>query len=319
MTHDSRLNKDIYNKLCSQNKSVPLFEKPWWLDLVCEKWDVAIAKKGDQVTGAWPYPIEKKLGVNLLRTPVLTPYMGPLVLFPADLKESNLDSFEHETVAELMKQMPAAKVWNLALQPGMKQAGLFKKHSLETKVQQTFLLELTEDEQTLFLNMKDATRRNIRTAEKEVTVINSPLHLKQLYEFQKNTLAKKGKSLNCSFEYMQKIMDACITHDAAALWTAIDNSGKIHAIVWQVWDEERSYYFMGGQNPDANSYRAMSLLLWHTIKEAKARGNSIFDLEGSMDEGVERFFRNFGGDRALYMILMKNTSFRWKLKQAILK
>ena len=319
MTHDLRLNKDTYIKICAQSKLVPLFEKPWWLDIVCNKWDVAIAKKGDHITGAWPYPIEKKLGVSLLRTPMLTPYMGPQVFFPSDLKESNIDSFEHETVAELLKQIPAAKVWNLSLQPGMKQAGLFKKHKLEAKVQQTFLLELNEDEETLFFNMKDATRRNIRIAEGEVTVSNSPKHLKDLYKFQKNMLAKKGKSLSYSLSYMQKIMDACIAHDATALWTATDKKGDIQAIVWQVWDEQCSYYFMGGQNPNTNSYRAMSLLLWHTIKEAKARGNSIFDLEGSMDEGVERFFRNFGGDRALYIILMKNSSIRWKLKQAIFK
>jgi len=93
----------------------------------------------------------------------------------------------------------------------------------------------------------------------------------------------------------------------------------VQAIVWQVWDEQCSYYFMGGQNPDTNSYRAMSLLLWHTMKEAKARGCAVFDLEGSMDEGVERFFRNFGGERALYIILTKNKSIRWQLKQAILK
>ena len=312
-------NKEIYKNLCAQSKIVPLFGKPWWLDIVCDNWDVAIAKKGEHITGAWPYPIEKKMGVSLLRTPMLTPYLGPLVLFPNDLKESNVDSFEHETVAELMKQMPAAKVWNLSLQPGMKQAGLFKKYGLEAKVQQTFLLELDESDETLFLNMKDTTRRNIRIAEGEVSVTNSPKHLEDLYKFQKNTLAQKGKSLNCSLSYLQKIMDACIANDAAALWTATDSNGSIQAIVWQVWDEQRSYYFMGGQNPDKNSYRAMSLLLWHTIKEAKARGNTIFDLEGSMDEGVERFFRNFGGDRALYMILMKNSSLIWQLKQAIFK
>ena len=312
-------NKDIYIKICGESSQVPLFEKPWWLDIVCGNWDVAIAKKGEHVTGAWPYPLEKKLGVGMIRTPMLTPYMGPLVFFPKDLKESNADGFEHETVAELMKQIPDAKVWNLSLQPGMKQAGLFKKHKLEPKVQQTFLLELNEDEETLLQNMKDATRRNIRIAEGEVTVSNSPANLKDLYNFQKNTLEKKGGKVSFSYNYMERIMEACVANDATALWTAKDAKGEIQAIVWQVWDEERSYYFMGGQNPNTNSYRAMSLLLWHTIKEAKARGNKIFDLEGSMDEGVERFFRNFGGDRALYMILMKNTSLRWKLKQAIRK
>ena len=114
-------------------------------------------------------------------------------------------------------------------------------------------------------------------------------------------------------------MDACVANDCCALWVAKDNKGKTQAIAWQVWDDTCSYYFMGGQNPDTNSYRAMSLLLWQMIREAKRRGSTTFDLEGSMDEGVEKFFRNFGGDRALYIVLMKNKSLIWKLKQAIFK
>ena len=312
-------NKELYIKECAESKVVPLFEKPWWLDVVCEKWDVAIAMKGERITGAWPYPVESKLGVKMVRTPLLTPYMGPQVYYPEGLKESNADSYEHETVSELMTQMPNAKVWHLALQPGMKQAGLLKKHNLEARVQQTFLLELTENEDALLKNMKDTTRRNIRIAESEVTVSNSPSHLKDLYKFQKETLTKTGRTIPFSFKHMERIMTACLANDAAALWVAKDPKGVIEAIVWQVWDEQCSYYFMGGQNHATNSYRAMSLLLWHTMKEAKARGCTTFDLEGSMDEGVERFFRNFGGERALYIIVMKNKSVRWKLKQAIFK
>ncbi len=53
-------NKDIYKQLCETSTEIPLFEQPWWLDVVCKQWDVAIARKGDRITGTWPYPIEKK-------------------------------------------------------------------------------------------------------------------------------------------------------------------------------------------------------------------------------------------------------------------
>jgi lipid II:glycine glycyltransferase (peptidoglycan interpeptide bridge formation enzyme) len=312
-------NKELYQKICIQKKSeLPVFMQPWWLDVVCKDWDVAIAKKGEQLTGVWPYPVEKKLGVSLLRTPMLTPYLGPHVFYHNSVKESNHDSFEHDTVAELMKQLPEASVWHLAMSPGIKQAGLFKSYKLQPQVQQTFLLELTGDEQTLLANMKDTTRRNIRVAEGEIAITNAPKYLKELHKFQKNTLAQKGKTLGYSFKYLQKIMDACIANDAAALWVA-KRGDNIQAIVMQVWDDTCSYYFMGGQNPETNSYRAMSLLLWHTIKEAKKRGNTAFDLEGSMDEGVERFFRNFGGNRALYIVLHKSKSILWNLKKLVRK
>ncbi|MCF8451006.1 MAG: aminoacyltransferase [Taibaiella sp.] len=312
-------NKNIYKKLCAQTKGIPVFSQPWWLDTVCKEWDVAISKKGEHISGAWPYPVEKKVGVTLVRTPMLTPYLGPQVFYPHDLKESNNDGYEHEAISDLIKQIPNAPVWHLSIQPGVKQAGIFKQHKLYSQVQQTFLLELKEDEETLLTNMKDAVRRNIRIAESEVTVTNSPEHLKDLYKFQKSTLAKKGKSFNYSLKDLQKIMDAGLANKATALWVAKTPDKKIQAIVWAMWDDTTSYYFMGGQNPETNSYRAMTLLLWHTMKLAKNRGNSVYDLEGSMDEGVEKFFRNFGGDRALYIILMKNKSLLWKLKQVIFK
>jgi len=309
--------KDIYKKICSEGLCyVPVFMQPWWLDAVCAGWDVVLARKGDTVTGAWAYPLEQKLRVTLLRNPVMTPYLGPQVFYPKDIKERNQDSFEHETVAELMKQLPDAKVWHLAIQPGMKQAGIFKSHDLLPQVQQTFLIALQADEQALLGNMKESTRRNIRSGEQSLEISNEPALLGELYRFNKATLARKGKQAAYTLKGLQQIMDACIDKDSAALWVAKKN-GVLQGIVWHVWDEQCSYYLTGAQNPDADSSNAMAMLLWHAIKAAKKKGHSRFDMEGSMDQGVERFFRSFGGERALYMVLIKNDSLLWKLKQLV--
>ena len=214
--------------------------------------------------------------------------------------------------------MPNTDVWHLAIQPAIRQVGIFKNNVLRPQVQQTFLIDLNVDEEVLLANMKETTRRNIRTAEKEISITNAPEHLKELFKFQKQTLLNKGKQPAYTLKYLQNIMDACLANKSAALWVAkID--GNIQAVVWQVWDDKCSYYLMGGQNHEANSYRAMSALLWHAIKEAKKRGNATFDLEGSMDEGVERFFRSFGGNRALYLVLLRNDSIIWKLKKMVFR
>ncbi len=310
--------KELYKNICAERKGIPLFMQPWWLDSVCEAWDVAIAMKGEHVAGVWAYPMENKLGVSILRSPILTPYLGPHVFYPEDIKERKQDGFEHETIAELMKQLPDVKVWHLAIEPGIKQVGLFKKYKLSTAVQQTFLMDLGETEETLLANMKDTRRRNIRQAEKELTVTENAGDLPDLYKFQQHTLERKGKLLPYTLHDLTRIMDACKANDAAALWVAKDGD-TIQAIVWQVWDGNCSYYFMGGQNPEAGSYKAMSLLLWVAMKEAKKRGHKTFDLEGSMDEGVERFFRSFSGSRALYLVLHKNESLLWKMKNMIFR
>lgn len=311
-------NKELYKNICSQKAEIPLFLQHWWLYAVCKDWDVAIAKKGDNVTGVWPYPIEHKINVSMIRTPMLTPYLGPHVFYPADMKESNADSFEHDTISELIAQLPAAKMWHLALQPGLKQAGIFKNYGLEIDAKQTFLIDLLQSEATLLSNMKENMRRNIKAAENEISISDSTDQLATLYEYHKRTLENKKIMQPYSLADMKGIMDACVAHNACSLFVAKKNEA-IQAIVWNVWDKTHSYYFMGAQNPAAENYKAMTALLWHTIKKSKERGNTIFDLEGSMDVGVERFFRGFAGKRELYLVLKKNESLIWKLKEKILK
>jgi lipid II:glycine glycyltransferase (peptidoglycan interpeptide bridge formation enzyme) len=312
------MDKALYSKICNEKSGVPLFMQPWWLDIVCAEWDAVVTNKGDHVSGIWAYPVEKKMSVTMLRNPVLTPYLGPHVFYAQGVKDSSRDSYEYDTIAELMKQLPETKVWHLAIAPDIKHAGLFKKYKLAAQVQQTFLLDLTQPEETLLANMKESTRRNIKQAEKEVTITESGEYLKELYQYQQHTLTRKGRQQAYTLRQMEQVMVACRQHNRAALWVAKEGE-KVQAIVWQVWDDERSYYLVGGQNPAAESYKAMTLLLWHSIKEAKRRGNAIFDFEGSMDEGVERFFRGFAGRRVLYLVLQKNESLLWKLKKTLLK
>jgi len=307
-------NKEQYRIICSKQGDIPIFLQDWWMDAVSESWDVAIAKNGDNLAGVWPYNLEQKIGVSLLRTPKLTPYQGPYVCYPKDLKASNRDGYENETIADLLKQLPDAKVWNIATLPGIKQAGLFKQAGLHISTRQTFLINLKQEEDVLLSNMKESLRRNIKAA--DYTIINDTSLLPMLYEYQKHTLGKKDVPHTHTLNDMQRLMDAGLQHNCNAL-LALKEGNEVTALIWNVWDAERSYYFMGAQKPGNDNYKAMPALLWHCIKEAKMRGNSIFDLEGSMDPGVEKFFRSFGANRELYLELKKNDSLLWKLKEMI--
>lgn len=290
----------------------------WWLDAVCEEWNVAITLKGDQVTGVWPYAIEDKASISFRRNPKLTPYLGPHIFYPADMKEANRDSYEHEVIEQLMGKLPEADVWGLAQYPGVRQAGIFRHYGLRIEVQQTFLLSLEPDEETLFHNFREQLRRNIRHSEKDIAIRADESCLTELYEYQKAALFQKRVEQQHTLTDMEKLMKPCLEHQSGALWVA-RQFGTVQALVWNVWDADTSYYIMGAKNPAADDYRAMSSLLWHAILEAKRRGNRYFDFEGSMDPGVERFFRNFGAKRELYLVLKKEAHWLWKLKRLLRK
>lgn len=238
--------------------------------------------------------------------------MGPQVVFPEDLATHRRDSFEHEVCTSLLDQIPDSDVWRISLPPGLKQAGLFRRAGLTVEVQQTFLLKLEEDETEIFHHFREPLRRNIRSAEKEIRIAEEPEALSDLYEFQKYTLDEKRVLQAYSFEQMKRLYDATAANKSGSVLTARSKDG-LEALCWIVWDHERAYYFMGAKNPKIESYRAMSVLLWHAIRQAKARGNKYFDFEGSMDAGVERFFRGFGAERELYLVLRRDGHWFWKL------
>ena len=309
-------NKTTYRTICEQHPEILVFAQAWWLDVVCAEWDAAIAMKGEHVKGVWAYPVEQKLGIGLIRSPKLTPYLGPQVFYPPDMKESNKDSYEHETIAELIKQLPAVPVWNLAIQPGIKQAGLFRNYGLTIQTQQTFIIDLRSDEDTLFATFKDTTRRNIRQAEKECTLTNEPDKIPLLFEFHKQTLTTKNKGIVHNVNDLQQLIKSSVDNNCGEVWVARQGE-RIEGIAWYVWDRNSCYSIMTAMNPAAESSKAMSLMHWNAIKEAKRKGQKFFDLEGSMDEGVERFFRSFGGIRELYLVLLKNKSLLWRIKQML--
>lgn len=309
-------NKELYRQFCSSGAAVPIFLKDWWLDAVCPDWDVVIAKNGDNISGVWPYRIEKKINVSILRDQVLTPYMGPYVFYPSDLKQSKRESFQHETITALLETIPDVKVWHVSTLPGLKQVGLFTDYEFDIQVRQTFIMPLQGEVEDVFSNLHEDYRRNVRKAEKELIITNEPEMLHQLWGYQKATLDRKQVRTIFTQQQMQHIFDACINHESAALWVA-RRGDDIQAIVWHVWDDNCGYYLMGSNNPNSKDNRAMTALLWHSIKHSKTIGKEGFDFEGSMDPGVEKFFRNFGGKRELYLVLRKNESLLWKLKERL--
>lgn len=309
-------NQEIYREFCKTELAVPLFLKDWWLDAVCKDWDVAIARNGDNISGVWPYSVERRINVSILRDRVLTPYMGPYVFYPHDLKPTKRDNFQHETLTTLLDELPEVKVWHLSTFPGLKQAGLLAAYDFDVQVRQTFIMPLDGTIEETFTRLHEDYRRNVRKAEKDITITNEPEMLHQLWAYQKATLDKKDVRMHFTQLQLQKVHDACVANDCTAMWTARKN-GEVQAILWQVWDEQQAYYLVGSKNPDTRDSRAMTALLWHAINHSKLMGKTAFDFEGSMDQGVEKFFRNFGGKRQLYLVLRKNDSMLWKLKERL--
>ena len=79
------------------------------------------------------------------------------------------------------------------------------------------------------------------------------------------------------------------------MFYAIVEIGNVHASYYFVYDKNVCYYLISGSNPEFRSSGAQTLILWEGIQFA-AKVSKAFDFEGSMIEGIETFFRAFGGE-----------------------
>ena len=85
-----------------------------------------------------------------------------------------------------------------------------------------------------------------------------------------------------------------VVHPAAdgRIAFAVDEQGNTHAGNLLVFDHRSAHYLIGGSDARHRTSGAASLLVWDAIQFA-ASVSRMFDFEGSMVEGISRFFRGF--------------------------
>jgi len=301
--------KDKYRLLCISEKSIPVFCRDWWLDIVAgdENWDVALSEKKGKIAGALPYAFKKKLGFLLLEMPSLTQHLGIWLNYPPGQKYTSRLGYEKDIMTDLINNLPKFDVFNQNFHYSVTNWLPFYWRNFNQNTKYTYIFDSLEDLDSIFNNFKDSIRRQIRKAEKIVTVEESD-NIEEFYHLNKMVFLRQNITATYNFDLIKKINKACIERNCRKMFFARDDNGQIHAAIYVIWDESCTYYLMGGSNPNLRSSGAMSLLIWEAIQFA-AGVSSTFDFEGSILEPVERFFRSFGATQKAYHTISKREFF----------
>ena len=104
--------------------------------------------------------------------------------------------------------------------------------------------------------------------------------------------------------HLQRLCDAVAERDCGEILLAVDEDGNAHASILVVWGGGCAYYLVGGTSHTYRTSGAMSYLMWEGIQRA-SKHVSVWDFEGSMSPGIERFLRSFGPRQAPYVQVRK--------------
>ena len=170
----------------------------------------------------------------------------------------------------------------------------------------TYVIEDLSDLDSVFGAFDKSSRYEIRKAARQLSV-RSDYDLDVLWKMVSLTFERQGKKVPYTFEYLQRIDDACVQQNARRILFAEDAKGRVHSALYLIWDKNSAYYLIGGADPELRSSGSSSLLIWEAIQFA-ATVTSRFDFEGSMVESIERFFRGFGAQQKPYFYVTKSNS-----------
>ncbi|MFC1651617.1 lipid II:glycine glycyltransferase FemX [Patescibacteria group bacterium] len=175
----------------------------------------------------------------------------------------------------------------------------------------TLVLDLTKDEETLLKEMKSKTRYNIRLAKRkgvEIKQIESEKDIQDFLEINQIT-AKRDKFQVHDNNYYHDLLKFFKKTDPQIKLLLAKYQGKIIAAIMLSFYNQTATYLHGASSDEHRNMMAPHLLQWAGIKISKQLGYKKYDFWGIAPSdkpnhswsGITRFKKGFGGKEINYI------------------
>lgn len=296
-----------------------IFQEPFWLDAVAPgAWRDITVTSGGVVRARWPIYEERRGLFQWITLPPLTHRLGPWLDLGDATKSSRRYELEKDLTNALIEQLPRYDMLQLTCHSGITNMLPFVWNGFDEMARYTYVIDLAQSEEELWGALRENIRRESRKARKQLKV-EAIDDVEACIQVIGKTYARQGNPNPFDSLPMRRLDAACAERGRREILVARDESGAIHATLYLVWDGKVTYYLAGGADPELRTSGAHSLLVWEAIVRSKARSVE-FDMTGSMVEGIERFFRAFGGQQRVYFSLNKmsrRARFAWHGKKML--
>lgn len=302
------LSKSLYRQLFTQEHSnISLFMQPWWLDATSGKdnWDVVVElNKSNMIVGALPFCLKKKMYHNIITTPPLSPYLGPVIYYPeSNLKNLRRYSFEHKVISNLLKQLPKHSYFRYKCNPSLTNWLPFYKQGYSQSTRYTYTIQDIKNTSQVYSQYQKGVRESISKAEKCLTLEES-YNSDHLYSMLESTFSHKNATVPYSKKLLTKLITSGQKQDSIFGIRALDKDSNPHAHLVIFYDKNTAYSIVLGSNPKYRRSGAVQLLFHKSIIEASKRVNE-YNFAGSMLPQIEPMLRRFGGEMTPYFQISK--------------
>lgn len=300
-------NKELYQKICEREPSIPVFSQYWWMETVCRDtgWDVCLVGNGMDVKAAMPYSLRENDRGRYIGRISLTQNNGIWIKYPASQGIIARQSYEEKIVNEVCDHIESLGLvsYDQQYHYGFTNFLPFFWRYYKGTTKYTYVIEDTSDMAKVRQEYSSKLKNVLRKAEKYLHVEEGE-DLEEFYRINRMSFERQGIEIPYSFAYFERIWQACRKEGAGKLLFAKDEQGNVQSVAMIVWDAMSAYYLLNGTNPALKSFQGNDLLIDHAIEEAH-KLHLKFDFEGSVIKSVNHAFREFGGTPMPYFRIQK--------------
>lgn len=292
---------------------------PWWLDAVCgaDNWDVALCiDKENKFEAALPYFFERKYGFLLLRQAVLTPYMGPVLVYPrAQKKLAYRYSFEKKVIDKLLQDLPSYAYFNQHINPQFTNGQPFYWNGMKQSMYYSYVLDLNQPLKTIEDNFEGRVRTDIRKNEHKL-LFEETEDIQQFVQLNQKSFDHQNMKMPYTRELVQGLDHELKKRGKRKIHLVRNSDGTPIAGVYIILDNRTIYTLMIGSDPALRRGGAVSLLLSKVISTYRKDYDQL-DFCGSMIEKFQRIFRSFGAVQQPYMRIHHKANGLFRLINAV--
>jgi len=311
-------NKAEYRKLCEKESSIPIFSTAWWLDAVVgpDNWDVVLVKKNEQIVGAMPFAIVRRVGMEVILQPPLTPMLGPWIQTEDMSTRTRLNN-EQKIMQALIEQLPRFDHFRQTLNKNVSNWLPFYWNGFSQTTEYTYVIPALHDLDRLWKEIESERRNKCRQATERYHLhIRSDLPLDDFLALHKMSLANRGVSQSFSDDCLHRIDAACVEHNCRRINIVVDETGRHLAGTYTVWDSHCAYALINGADPKLRHTGAPTFCAWETIRFCSTVAPK-FDFLGNMNPTIEPYVRSFASEQTPIFTISKTPSRLLRLRQGL--
>ena len=302
--------RDDWNALIRRSPQGNSFALTYYMDVVAPDWMGIEVVDNYELIAVMPLLIRKKYGMRYSLQPNFVQFWGVFfdgLDFPDAYREL---SWKRKVVQLVTEQLPEKlKLFGYCMAPEFDYGFPFHWAGYDLKTRYTYRIDLTLGEEAVWQGIKRKKKNLLRQAERDlgpVELVKDPKGLLGL--IAENLAAGTGIMSQEHLDTLPKLISEM--REEGFVLQVNDKEGQPLAAGYFLDFEGKITYLVGAKKPGVPDRGAPALLLWEAMRRSFGKAE-IFDFEGSMLEGVESFFRTFGGRPVPYLFIEKNDLPLW--------